>query len=523
MIMKTTNKELKRRAIQRTLVIATAAMTCLGVSANEHEKDKSAKAKAAYGENAAHHDPAQTFIKEALMGGEMEMKMAQLGQQRAQNAEVKRLAERLAQDHQQSNNELKQIASKKGGDQTTHEVKADDPKHAKAKEKFAKLESSSGAEFDKEFTKCAIKHHNKTIAKFETAAREVTDADLKSFVDKTLPKLREHLTMAKSAATAIGLNLATIETEASESEASGAPAAGQSGTLNPADDVDKSNENKARESKDLDQSSNYSIESTPSAAGGPASTESSSSSSIDTSIQPDQGENKDQSLAPQASIEANTGFDAATRTDSSLTVNQNTPAADVDASASVDVDVDTDKGDGKTLGVETRDDDGKILGIEKQPDDGRTLGLETREGDGKTLGVQTQEGDGKVLGLNTSKSDRRLLGIIPWGGKKDRDAGADAEVQVGDSSARVEADVDASGGPATTVSGSSSSTVSSGASATVQFNQLPEPVKSQIRAQGGNNTTTVRKMTVYEVEVNGKKMLVKEDGTPADSTHSSVK
>ena len=41
-----------------------------------------------------------------------------------------------------------------------------------------------------------VKDHRKDIMKFEKASGSVTDPELKAWVDKTLPKLREHLAMA---------------------------------------------------------------------------------------------------------------------------------------------------------------------------------------------------------------------------------------------------------------------------------------------------------------------------------------
>jgi len=50
---------------------------------------------------------------------------------------------------------------------------------------------------------------NETIAKFEQAAKG-TDSDLQSYVQETLPKLREHLQHAKTAAKAVGVDDETI-------------------------------------------------------------------------------------------------------------------------------------------------------------------------------------------------------------------------------------------------------------------------------------------------------------------------
>jgi putative membrane protein len=42
-----------------------------------------------------------------------------------------------------------------------------------------------------------IKAHEKDIKLFQKASKDAKDADLKAFVDKTLPVLREHLAAAQ--------------------------------------------------------------------------------------------------------------------------------------------------------------------------------------------------------------------------------------------------------------------------------------------------------------------------------------
>jgi len=43
-----------------------------------------------------------------------------------------------------------------------------------------------------------VKKHEATIDMFEKAANDSKDSDLKTFINNTLPKVREHLDSAKS-------------------------------------------------------------------------------------------------------------------------------------------------------------------------------------------------------------------------------------------------------------------------------------------------------------------------------------
>lgn len=568
----------KQRAIQRSLIIATAAFTCVALPANDDTGQKAGQPKA-YGQQH-HGDKGTKFIQEALQGGQMEVKMAQMGQQKAQNPEVKRLAERLVQDHQAANQELQQLAQGKN-------IQAAAGHEQKHQGHMEKLQSASGADFDKQFVKHAIQHHKKDIKKFEECSKDMTDAQLKAFVDKTLPKLREHLTMAQAAARSVGVSDAELTAmENEDTAAAGAPAGGITESDKGAD-TDRANENKAvEESKDQgsspesesatdqSQSTESSIQAEPDEAnqGAGAEAEISVDQSESTSDKPESSDqlSTESSSQPQASLEtSSSGFDAATRSDSSLTINQNTLAvsesasgapaggqegsgldaearigdssasieadADVDTESSIRADADTDssiRADADLdvdADVDTDDADASIrTDLDTDKDDGKILGIENQEGDGKTLGVKTVPGDGRTLGINTEKGDGKLLGIIPW---RDGDKDADAEVEVSadadtdaDVNARVDADTDldidseaAVGGPGTSVSGRASS------GEKVEFNQLPENVKSTIRAQGGDNNSTIKRVMAYEVEVNGKKMYVHEDGTTHEAKASTEK
>jgi putative membrane protein len=71
------------------------------------------------------------------------------------------------------------------------------PKRALRRD-IEKLGKKNGAEFDRDFVRnVGLKAHEKDIKLFQKAGKDVKDADLKAFVDKTLPVLREHLAAAE--------------------------------------------------------------------------------------------------------------------------------------------------------------------------------------------------------------------------------------------------------------------------------------------------------------------------------------
>lgn len=131
------------------------------------------------------------FIQEAAESGMFEVEIAQLASSKATNPDVKALATTLARDHSNANNELVQLANSK-----KVELPAAPPRDKRNDiEKLAKL---TGNEFDQRFMReVGIKDHEKDIKRFEKASEKAKDADLRAWINKTLPKLREHLAMAQ--------------------------------------------------------------------------------------------------------------------------------------------------------------------------------------------------------------------------------------------------------------------------------------------------------------------------------------
>jgi putative membrane protein len=61
-----------------------------------------------------------------------------------------------------------------------------------------KLRGLKGPEFDREFANVMVKDHQKAIEKLTTARTRVSgDSELTAFIDKQLPVLKQHLSMAE--------------------------------------------------------------------------------------------------------------------------------------------------------------------------------------------------------------------------------------------------------------------------------------------------------------------------------------
>lgn len=130
------------------------------------------------------------FVKHEAAAGMATVKIAELGVKKATRPEVKTFAEMIVKEHTAANEELRKLAVTKGVELSA----VIDAKHA---EIFQKLEQYSGTEFDKEFLDVAVSGHKKCVGRFEDAAKDSQDNDVKMWAAKMLPALKSHLAQAE--------------------------------------------------------------------------------------------------------------------------------------------------------------------------------------------------------------------------------------------------------------------------------------------------------------------------------------
>jgi putative membrane protein len=192
-------REFKRNSLS-TLVIAVSLALPMIASAQDRETapPSTAAQRPAQPANPAAADTSKVsrsdtkFMKEAAMGGMLEVELGRLAVQNAASDQVKQFGQRMVDDHGKANDELKSLAQAEGVSLPTEL----DAKHAREVQKFQKL---TGAQFDREYMKMMVEDHHKDIKAFEHEAKRGDDPEVKAFADKTLPTLKEHLSMADQA------------------------------------------------------------------------------------------------------------------------------------------------------------------------------------------------------------------------------------------------------------------------------------------------------------------------------------
>jgi putative membrane protein len=146
---------------------------------------------------------AKEFLKHAAQANQMEIAMANVAENKSLNTQVKDLARMMRTDHEQNYALLQTIAQ-------NHGVTLDPKLDLLNQHEVNRLQKASDADFDKEYTKVMLKDHVKCINRFEKAASDMEEQDVKQYAQNTLPALRHHLQKSEEVARAVGMDDATI-------------------------------------------------------------------------------------------------------------------------------------------------------------------------------------------------------------------------------------------------------------------------------------------------------------------------
>ena len=126
------------------------------------------------------------FILAAAQGGMTEVKLGELASTSGVRDDVKSFGLMMVKDHTAINDDLQALASKKG---VTLPVSLDS-KHQAMVDKMASL---TGSGFDDAYISGMIKAHTKDAKAFKAESAATSDADIKIFLDKSIPVVDAHL------------------------------------------------------------------------------------------------------------------------------------------------------------------------------------------------------------------------------------------------------------------------------------------------------------------------------------------
>jgi putative membrane protein len=133
----------------------------------------------------------KNFILAAAQGGMTEVKLGELAAQNGKRDDVKAFGQMMVKDHSAINDDLKALAAQKG-------VTLPDSLDAKHQAMVDKMAALTGSEFDNAYIASMIKDHKMDAKEFKAESDATKDADIKSFVEKSIPVVERHLKHIKA-------------------------------------------------------------------------------------------------------------------------------------------------------------------------------------------------------------------------------------------------------------------------------------------------------------------------------------
>jgi len=146
--------------------------------------DSATKAKTSLQEDAS------KFLVKAYEAGLFEVQLSQLAASNGLDTDVKNLAAMLVTDHNAINDKINAIATSASFVLPTA-VNAD---HQKTLQDLGKL---TGVDFDKKYISTIVSGHENAESDYKDAYKNLPDGDTRTLAAETLPKIQNHLAMAK--------------------------------------------------------------------------------------------------------------------------------------------------------------------------------------------------------------------------------------------------------------------------------------------------------------------------------------
>jgi putative membrane protein len=171
-------------------IAAASALVAAGPAAAQSQ-DQSAgtqkSAKSGESKSDAKH------LEDLAIANMSEIEAGKLALGKAQDPKVKEFAQRMVDDHSKLLDDVKSLAQSKGVDLPS----APDAKHQKV---MKKLQSKSGAQFDREYMQAMVKDHREAIKLLKRTEKSAKDEDVKQAANKAEPEIQDHLKMAQQIA-----------------------------------------------------------------------------------------------------------------------------------------------------------------------------------------------------------------------------------------------------------------------------------------------------------------------------------
>jgi putative membrane protein len=136
----------------------------------------------------AHGTSTQDFVTKASIANEFEIESSQVALEKSHNGKVKKLAQRMIDDHTQTSEKLGEVLAVSNS--KAQPADGLDDKHEALLET---LENTPDSDFDSKYLSIQADAHKKAVKLFGDYAQHGKEAEIKDFASQTLPTLQDHL------------------------------------------------------------------------------------------------------------------------------------------------------------------------------------------------------------------------------------------------------------------------------------------------------------------------------------------
>jgi putative membrane protein len=176
--------------MKRTFIASAAILAAVASFSFAQAQQNQSQPPAA---DQAAQNPDQEFVKDEAVGNQFDIQLAQFIQQKAQDEQVKKLAQQIIQDHQKAQEQLQQVAQSMQM-QLPQQL---DPIH---QAKLQKMEQKQGRDLEACYTFAQVGDHQRAILMHRYEAENAQNQQVKQYAQQTIQPLERHSQMAWQAA-----------------------------------------------------------------------------------------------------------------------------------------------------------------------------------------------------------------------------------------------------------------------------------------------------------------------------------
>lgn len=131
-----------------------------------------------------------TFITKAGSCIQREIEISKLAVTQARNDDVKKFAQKVVDETTAALEDLKKVG-------TSANVNVPSKMDEEAQKKFDTFKDYKGENFDRDYMKCMVEHHEKAVKELTRASKEAKSSELRNLATKQLPLVEKCVERAK--------------------------------------------------------------------------------------------------------------------------------------------------------------------------------------------------------------------------------------------------------------------------------------------------------------------------------------